>query len=574
MIPASAQVPAEVGDYTVANPALEVEAGVSHTSDHAEWGRSTTHKDDPSVEHTMHEEEELDIPLPDVPSPETYLGFPDTFSCVPLDCEGSPHPSIPPSPSAISLASTAPQSSCPSSPPGSPMLVSSGPASPKHLASSPSSCFESLAIPDDLSMLDDVMSFTESPAPDKPPSPKASSLPKLATIFTLAGMKAATSTLKRKSEEAAAAKSGKRHKVASEGGQAGQSRSAVASREAREKAAKGEFVWSPKKLTNWQFKIWELDEDAVLGEDNLHVRCSCCGKWLKIKEAYDATRYKDHYKDCKKKHKGGLPTLKQMAGWFGWTFRRPKTAHQSQYIVQEESEPTTDLQHPCRGVDARDDERIGTYLRRTGAVGGGGRSPVVIAKERLKKTFGDLTRQQKMTILDVQISEHKWRNDFRRTRVYATNCFNYVKTPEKSCERCCALLQLGRFRRAIRKPIPKDENYIFVNHLYRDPHLGELYAKTLGLRGLLDPDAKGHKSPFVRYTLGVLENRYTGGELLAGLLESVMIQEDKQRRGVGMQNFRWPVEYDRFMHLLAIESPKTFRLVKQYLPARTERSYR
>ena len=52
-----------------------------------------------------------------------------------------------------------------------------------------------------------------------------------------------------------------------------------------------------------------------------------------------------------------------------------------------------------------------------------------------------------------------------------------------------------------------------------------------------------------------------------------MIQEDKQNRGVGMQNFCWPVECDQFMHLLTIESPKTFRLVKQYLPAQTESSY-
>ena len=193
-------------------------------------------------------------------------------------------------------------------------------------------------------MLDKTISLTDSSAQDRPPSPETSLSPKLATIFTLARMKAATATLKCKREEALL-KLGKWRKEVVEESQAGQSRLAVTSREAREKAVKGEFPWLLKKLTNWQFKIWKLDEDTVLGEDNLHVCCSCCRKWIKIKEVYDATHYKDHYGECKK-HKGFLLTLEQLAQWFGWTFRRLKTVHQSQYIVQE-PEPSMVFQHPC-----------------------------------------------------------------------------------------------------------------------------------------------------------------------------------------------------------------------------------
>ena len=86
-----------------------------------------------------------------------------------------------------------------------------------------------------------------------------------------------------------------------------------------------------------------------------------------------------------------------------------------------------------------------------------------------------------MTILNIQMSEHKWWNDFQRTRVYAMNCNCYVEMPKTSCKRCQALLHLDSFRHAISKPLPKEENYIFINHLYCDLHLGELYVKTIGL---------------------------------------------------------------------------------------------
>ncbi|CDO78141.1 hypothetical protein BN946_scf184719.g3 [Trametes cinnabarina] len=394
-----------------------------------------------------------------------------------------------------------------------------------------------------------VPEASEPPSSPSLPSPAPSVMLQYYPIF-MKGARGVSTSVKRKSASEANVQPAKKRAKPDErvGGPVGLSKSAQASRAVRLQVSSGNFVWSETKLKNWKWKIWKIDDNAVLHDDNMHVRCSKCGQWWKIKEPYEAYRYRTHFTSCKQT---GAPTLQQLSEWFEWSFKR----------VPDTSPPKDSLAaapnyHPCCGVSPEDDERIGTYLRRTGAVGGGGRSIVVIAKEKLSKTFSELTRQQKQAVIDAQISEHKWWNDFG----------------ERASMPRTASVKIDSFRRAIDKPIPTDKNYVFVNRFYRDPVLGELYAKTVGLRDLINPEHK--TSPFIRYTQGVLKGKYSDGKLLGGLLESVMIKEDKERRGVGMQNFRWPVDYDRFLHLVFIDSPRAYRALSRYLPARTERSFR
>ncbi|KZS86590.1 hypothetical protein SISNIDRAFT_420725 [Sistotremastrum niveocremeum HHB9708] len=50
-------------------------------------------------------------------------------------------------------------------------------------------------------------------------------------------------------------------------------------------------------------------------------------------------------------------------------------------------------------------------------------------------------------------------------------------------------------------------------------------------------------------------------------------KKDRERRGKGMQNFKYERSFDEFAHRLAILSPKAYREFQQYFQGRTIRSY-
>ncbi|KAI0072552.1 hypothetical protein K474DRAFT_1559378, partial [Panus rudis PR-1116 ss-1] len=147
--------------------------------------------------------------------------------------------------------------------------------------------------------------------------------------------------------------------------------------------------------------------------------------------------------------------------------------------------------------------------------------------------------------------------------------------PREACLVCKQVLFNKHFRRLAKRASPPKDRYKYVNHLYHDPALGEHFAKCLGLQDILNEDkhSKSHLSPFVRYAQGVASGKYKDNRILAGLLQSVMIREEKLYRNVGMQNIHWPQEWDHFLHAIAIESPQAYRLLQRYLPARSQRSF-
>ncbi|KAH9938784.1 uncharacterized protein BXZ73DRAFT_23422, partial [Epithele typhae] len=229
----------------------------------------------------------------------------------------------------------------------------------------------------------------------------------------------------------------------------------------------------------------------------------------------------------------------------------------------------------CLGLSVDDNAKIGLYMSRPIAGGGGARSLVVIAKEKNEgKLFSELTREQKQEVVDWQISEYKWLNDQRRQRVYSTACMGALVISSKSptparlsCGECLAILKLDSFRRAISRPVPEPHNFKYVNFIYRDEALGKLYARITGLQDLLNPKSKTSTSPFVRYALGAIRGKFKNGqELLGGILEGFMTIEDKERRGVGKQGFKWSEKWARICHVIAIDSPKAYRSLAQYLP--------
>ena len=153
--------------------------------------------------------------------------------------------------------------------------------------------------------------------------------------------------------------------------------------------------------------------------------------------------------------------------------------------AQQRSTPSISL--PCPGLSQADKLLISKYLRRTPVGGGGGaRSVTIIARELFKKTFGLLMKKQKQIVLDAQTHEHIWSNNHLHMRVFATNCKKNTSTTlpngwTQPCIGCLHLLNLQSFKKAIKKPMPTDKNYIHLNHYFYPKAQAEIYSKIIGI---------------------------------------------------------------------------------------------
>ncbi len=274
----------------------------------------------------------------------------------------------------------------------------------------------------------------------------------------------------------------------------GTSKSAVHSRKRRDQLRKGMFKVNDIRLEEWRRAIKELDEGADFdAHDICRVRHSTCSKFMKVKNPYDLTRFKAHIKSCATKKRptlGNIPSLLRMGFVTVTSKKRKRTGSVDSGSSESETEiPTV----PCPGLTVVENPRIGQYLRRTGVQGGGGRSLPKIAKEMFKRLFSNLSgKKQRQQVLDKQINEWKWKNDHMHSRVHSTGCLKEVpsrfENPPKPCSPCLALLRDRGFRNTIRKKAPSDKNYIHINHRFRNPVIGKIYARTLGVKELVEEE--------------------------------------------------------------------------------------
>ncbi|PSR74626.1 hypothetical protein PHLCEN_2v9692 [Hermanssonia centrifuga] len=354
----------------------------------------------------------------------------------------------------------------------------------------------------------------------------------------------------------------------------GTSNSAQKDRRARAAHEAGTFEIKPARERSWRRGISEIDGRAQFRDNNvMEVLCSKCRKWYKVGAVYNKYRYKEHFNKCKGKL-GNQRTMDELKDSFGVAFK----THRDELV-----EKKVDVSKvACPGLSKDDDERIGHYLRRTMAPGGGGRALHKLALEKYDMKYSELDAEEQEVIDNMQVDGHLWRNDFRRGRVYALKCLREIivsasKPTPSACRQCQLVLVHGGFVRLLQKDATEDKNLIFVNHRYRDPVMGEKYANTLGLREILTSSSESNLSMFLRYAIGVDNGTYADNKILSGLVEACMMVEDKKKRGVGMQGFRWGnaklADYDRMLHVLYIESPAAYRHFAKYLPARTERSF-
>ncbi|KAJ7577185.1 hypothetical protein C8J56DRAFT_798958 [Mycena floridula] len=322
----------------------------------------------------------------------------------------------------------------------------------------------------------------------------------------------------------------------------------------------------------WKAGILAVDAHAEFDENNLRqVRCSNCSKWHKAKAANDFSRINEHYKECllKERHKkkSRAKTSRTSTLLSHWT---------SAIRLRQKNEKPL----PCPGLSEPDEIRIPQYLRRTAVGGGGARSITVIADERFSRLFSRLSRDEKKEVLDTQIHEHKWKNDHQHIRVFSTDCGGHAsgqsedeKRRRLPCGSCRELLKLHTFQNALSKPTRDDDNYKFINKHFRNELMGEHFAKVKGLKKLFD-SADDKNSPFLRFAMGAVMGDYDDYDVFLGLVHAMVRKVDKEKRGVGMQNFDYAPAWDEFINIVHVHSPRAHQFLAKHFPARTTRSIR
>lgn len=239
----------------------------------------------------------------------------------------------------------------------------------------------------------------------------------------------------------------------------GISKSATLEREQREQVKNDVFVLYPVKFSKWKVDILAMDKNAVVDEKAVYwVRHSICGKTHKSKRSYDRTWFRRHVnvKCHLLKHPAPAartPILSQII--------EKSAPLQRSFVV-------TRVTRACPGLTSHDDPRITTYLRRSGASGGGARSITTISKILYNKFFRKLSSTRQKEVITTQHNELKWRNEHTLDRVIATDCLKTVKTstPDEHphpCPSCDHILRLPNFRKALAKQVPKDEDFKYVN---------------------------------------------------------------------------------------------------------------
>jgi hypothetical protein len=286
------------------------------------------------------------------------------------------------------------------------------------------------------------------------------------------------------------------------GGPTGNSISAKSEMASRKDAQAGN--WDPVDRENWIGMILKIDKNAEFpADDLLGVRCSSCRKIIHIKRKNEKKRFHTHYCECVKKKKGQRQlSLTQFV-------TKPPTQQAKFHTVSKPHIPqsstlrstSNEQSHtsPCPGLTGANHKRIPIYLDRSSTRGGGSRSIVDIADNLFGKTYRTLSDEQKDLVLETQKTEHTWVNDLEKCRIFSLKCTKIVSATKDGnlspCLNCLTLLKSDeRLRYVLKKPIPHEKNFKFINFRFRNRRAGLQYACIKGFHKLLEEAVSRYSS--------------------------------------------------------------------------------
>ncbi|KAH7924394.1 hypothetical protein BV22DRAFT_1195934 [Leucogyrophana mollusca] len=356
----------------------------------------------------------------------------------------------------------------------------------------------------------------------------------------------------------------------------------------KESAASRDFVANERSLSAFRRKVLQQDPHAEFNTRDLRaVRCSACAEWIVMRVLYDIRRWNDHRasRKCQKRRSSGLVT-KSLCAFFpltaGLSSASPSNLHPSS--DDENLHPSSDDEMNCDTVDCAGlprtkYPRVGSYLDRSAAEGGGAPCRRRIARQ-LFPGFSDeelawpmLSARHRQMVLVRERALQKWHNRRNIGAVFSSSCtgVGLVTNGEPSaCAACLSLLKLHSFQNILNRKMPIDENMKFVPKAFRCPDLSSIYLKYEGVRKLVEED--DDDTPWLRFAKGVADGLYKSQEVALGMVEAIVKKSERVVKGQSLKNMKYTTAFDSFCSLLASTSTRAYRTFQHQFGGRSLRS--
>ena len=270
-------------------------------------------------------------------------------------------------------------------------------------------------------------------------------------------------------------------------GPVGISQSAMASQKLKAEMKAGTFVPNEAKRSNFEELCFAMDLGATFRYGgSWKVFHSDCGSWYTMSKAYNTTKFHQHVETCKRTKASSNNTKPMRFSTINQFFSSAGT------LTKTKSKRPVDVtvtEYPCSGIMAMHDSHVPTFIRRTGADGGGARSLTDIAQDLFQKAYSELSELKKTRVDITQMQEWAFRFNHRQEAIYSTNCKKFVTVSDGSdgphtCPTCVHMLHSdSRLKSGLRVKTPETKNYKYLNMKYQGKSIAEIYAKTQGLQG-------------------------------------------------------------------------------------------
>jgi hypothetical protein len=79
--------------------------------------------------------------------------------------------------------------------------------------------------------------------------------------------------------------------------------------------------------------------------------------------------------------------------------------------------------------------------------------------------------------------------------------------------------------------------------------------------------------PCLLYATGVINGEYKDESIFTGLVQAMVTYKDKDKRGVGLQGFKYAPGVAEFAHIISIHSPRAYQSIRNVLQLPTLRSH-
>ncbi|KAJ3717194.1 hypothetical protein C8R42DRAFT_588015 [Lentinula raphanica] len=235
------------------------------------------------------------------------------------------------------------------------------------------------------------------------------------------------------------------------------------------------------------------------------------------------------------------------------------------------SKPAPLVTVACTGLTAKIEPRIPIYLSRTEMGNGGAphRSTIqqILISEHEKG--GQASKAYTPSKEEIRLKEwalSQWVNRHDLNAVFSKNCLGTITIQPSGgpvCANCLTVPKIKIFQNALKRTAPENKNMKFTPREFRNPLWDQYFLRMKILGGL-----------WRWYATSYMSNRYEGMKVFKGLLETTMIIEQRQHKGKGLQNIKYPAEYDHLMTTLALTSARAYNLVQGELGGRTLRGVR